>query len=308
MTPTLSEIASALRGKVQGQRVLAPGPGHSHKDRSLSIRLSDRSPDGFVVHSHAGDDWRDCRDYVAEALGLPADRWRTPTPLDPIEAMQRREQQRKVEELERAEIARRQARARKMWEEAGDPRETVVEAYLNRRGLELPDDIAGAVLRFHPRCPWERGTMPAMVAAIRCVETGNIVGIHRTALAEDGSKVGRMVYGTASRGAVMLDPYESVQGAVTVGEGIETCMTARQIGLGPVWSLISTSNIAALPPLPNVSHLTALAERDTAPSQPSATAFEAVARRWHAAGRTVERIWPPEGCGDLNDSIRRDRA
>lgn len=308
MTPTLPEIATALRGKICGGRVLAPGPGHSLKDRSLAVRLSDAAPDGFVVHSYCGDDWRTCRDHVAEALGLPADRWRTSTPPDPAEIERRKDARRKAEEAERRETARLQARARAIWDKAGDPRGTVAEAYLHSRGLELPDDIAGTVLRFHPDCPWETRTLPAMVAAIRCVETGNIIGVHRTALTGDGRKLGRKVYGTARGGAIMLDPHEAIQDDLTAGEGIETAMTARQIGLAPAWSLISTSNIAALPLLTNVSRLAILAERDTAPNQPSATAFEAVARRWHAAGRTVERLWPPEGCGDLNDSIRRDRA
>ena len=50
--------------------MLAPGPGHSGKDRSLSIKLSPKSPDGFVVHSFAGDDPLVCKDYVRERLGL----------------------------------------------------------------------------------------------------------------------------------------------------------------------------------------------------------------------------------------------
>ena len=46
--------AIALCGDVVGREsVLCPGPGHSPKDRSLSVRLT---PDGPVVHSFAGDD------------------------------------------------------------------------------------------------------------------------------------------------------------------------------------------------------------------------------------------------------------
>ena len=68
---SLCGIARALGGKVSGGQVLAPGPGHSAKDRSLSIRLSATTPDGFVCHSFAGDDFRICRDFVRERLGLP---------------------------------------------------------------------------------------------------------------------------------------------------------------------------------------------------------------------------------------------
>jgi putative DNA primase/helicase len=69
---TLTEIAKALGGEVSGKSVMAPGPGHSAHDRSLSVTLSADAADGFVVHSHAGDDWRTCRDYVRSRVRLPA--------------------------------------------------------------------------------------------------------------------------------------------------------------------------------------------------------------------------------------------
>ncbi|EYD74086.1 hypothetical protein Rumeso_04339 [Rubellimicrobium mesophilum DSM 19309] len=70
----LRSMAEALGGDVAGPNsILAPGPGHSPKDRSLSVKLTSKGPDGFTVYSHAGDDWKDCRDYVKEKLGLP--RW-----------------------------------------------------------------------------------------------------------------------------------------------------------------------------------------------------------------------------------------
>jgi hypothetical protein len=57
------EIAAALGGQVAGpSTVLCPGPGHSAQDRSLAVRLHQSAPDGFLVHSHAGDDWRACRE------------------------------------------------------------------------------------------------------------------------------------------------------------------------------------------------------------------------------------------------------
>ena len=67
----LKVLARLLDGDVSGSQVVAPGPGHSRKDRSLSVRLSPSAPDGFIVFSHAGDDWRESRDYVRERMGLP---------------------------------------------------------------------------------------------------------------------------------------------------------------------------------------------------------------------------------------------
>src|SRR5690349_8774880 len=65
-------LAVALRGEVSGRNtVLVPGPGHSHRDRSLSVRIDPSAPDGFLTFSHAGDDWKACRDHVRGRLGLP---------------------------------------------------------------------------------------------------------------------------------------------------------------------------------------------------------------------------------------------
>jgi RecA-family ATPase len=70
--PDLQTIARLLGGEVGGGQVRVPGPGHSATDRSLSIKLDDAAPDGFVVHSFSHDDPIICRDHVRERLGLPA--------------------------------------------------------------------------------------------------------------------------------------------------------------------------------------------------------------------------------------------
>jgi RecA-family ATPase len=72
MMPSLSlhQLAQALAGKVSGGQVLAPGPGHSANDDSLSVKLSDTAEDGFIVYSHSGDDVNVCRDHVRSKLGL----------------------------------------------------------------------------------------------------------------------------------------------------------------------------------------------------------------------------------------------
>jgi len=72
MLQNLQTLAHALGGEVNNGQVLAPGPGHSAADRSLSIKIDDNAPDGFLVHSFSTDDPITCRDYVREKLGLPA--------------------------------------------------------------------------------------------------------------------------------------------------------------------------------------------------------------------------------------------
>jgi|GEM_PF-268407 len=69
--PSISKIAEILGGDMAGAEALVPGPGHSREDRSLAIKLDNAAPEGFVVHSFAGDDPIACRDHVRTKLGLP---------------------------------------------------------------------------------------------------------------------------------------------------------------------------------------------------------------------------------------------
>ncbi len=77
----LRSLAQALGGEVSGHQVLAPGPNHDRKDRSLSVKPSDTDLDDFIVHSFAGDDWKLCNDHVRKRLGLPE--WRPTEPARP---------------------------------------------------------------------------------------------------------------------------------------------------------------------------------------------------------------------------------
>src|ERR1700720_3940958 len=67
---TLQNLAKALGGEINSGQVLAPGPGHSAADRSLSIKLDKDAPDGFIVHSFSGDNPIACKDYVREKVRL----------------------------------------------------------------------------------------------------------------------------------------------------------------------------------------------------------------------------------------------
>jgi hypothetical protein len=69
MLPDLQTLARALGGEVNDGQVIAPGPGHSAKDRSLSVKLDNNAPDGFLVHSFSTDDPIICSDYVRAKIG-----------------------------------------------------------------------------------------------------------------------------------------------------------------------------------------------------------------------------------------------
>lgn len=66
------QIASALGGKARGNQIAAPAPGHSLKDRSLSVLIDPNAPEGFLVNGHAGEDPLMLREHVRTRAGLPA--------------------------------------------------------------------------------------------------------------------------------------------------------------------------------------------------------------------------------------------
>ncbi len=291
---SLREIARVLGGDVVGAQVVAPGPGHSARDRSMGVRLAPTAPDGFTVVSFAGDDWQACKDHVRQRLGLRAfDKGNSAPPPRPAAAPAREVAGQDDTGKRRVEAALR------IWHEARDPRGTVVEAYLASRGLELPNDMAGWVIRFHEACPFGEGQrLPATVALLRDVRTDEPRGIHRTALTPDGKKVGRKMLGVAGGAAVKLDDDADVTTGLAIGEGVETCMAARRIGLRPVWALASVGGIASFPALAGIEALTILCEAGEA----SRRAAEQCAARWHSAGKEVLFARPRAG-SDINDAI-----
>lgn len=300
----IRDAAQALGGEIIGRtRIVCPGPGHSRNDRSLSVSFDGSE---FTVHSFAGDDWQTCKDYVRERLGLP--KWQ------PGDGQDRRIPHDKVKawdaavvEAESSDRVRteddliRISRARELWHEAGEPRRTLAEAYLASRCLDLGDDLAGHVLRFHPRCPWrDENTgrtvfIPAMLAVFRSIDDDAISAIHRVALRSDGIKIGRRMLGVVHRAAVKLDPAGS---ELAVGEGIETGMAARQLGYGPVWSLGSVGAISFFPLVDGVKRLLILGETGKANEQ----AVRLCSQRWQKAWRRVAVVQPELG-SDLNDEL-----
>jgi Toprim domain len=306
----LRTIARALGGEISGRQILAPGPGHRRFDRSLSIRIEPGAPDGFLCHSFAGDDPIVCKNHVRQRLGLPE--WKPGDEQDRRVDASRRARfdqtaiDREAEKRPRSEDDHhRIERAVAIWHKAQDPRGTLAQIYLNvHRKLDLDDDLAGGVLRFHPACPWRNENtgktdrVPALIAAFRSIDDGTITAIHRIALNSDGSKLDRRMLGVVHRAAVMLDPIGT---ELAIGEGIETCMAARQLGVRPTWAVGSTGSIAGFPILEGVKTLTILGET----GQASRDAIRFCGSRWRRAGRRVFFVMPSVGT-DLNDELLKE--
>jgi putative DNA primase/helicase len=290
----LRTIARVLGGTVVGRgRVIAPGPGHSPTDRSLSIKFDPSAPDGFVVYSFAGDSPLTCRDYVRGALGLGAreqrrrqasQQWSRPCNVEPDD-----------------DAANRSALALRVWGESRDPRGAIAADYLASRGLRLLDDIAGDVIRLHPALKFEDTRVNAVVALFRDITTNEPCGVHRTFLDNAGRKLGRKMLGRAKHAAIKLDADENVTLGLTIGEGLETCLAARFAGFHPVWALGSANAIEVFPVLTGVETITVLGE--VGDGGANHRAAQTCAARWVEAKREAFVVEPLVG-SDLNDVWR----
>src|SRR5262249_26478294 len=70
---------------------------------------------------------------------------------------------------------------------------------------------------------------------------------------------------------------------LAIGEGVETCMAAQQLELGPAWPLGSVGAISFFPLIDGIKELTILGEAGDA----SARAIQICGRRWRRSGRRV---------------------
>lgn len=198
--------------------------------------------------------------------------------------------------------------AHRIWNDAQDPRGTIAETYLRSvRCLDLPEELAGSVLRFHPACPWrnenpgQTDRIPALIVPFRSIDDDAITGIHRIALRPDGAKLGRRMLGIVHRAAIKLD---SIRGeTLAIGEGVETALAARELGFAPAWALGSVGSISFFPLIDDVTCLTLLGETGEA----SAHAIRFCGKRWRKAGRRVRVAMPKVG-SDLNDVLIAERA
>jgi hypothetical protein len=295
--PDLKAIALKLGGDVYqgGRAAVVPGPGHSKRDRSLSLRVAE---DGRRVlwHSFAGDP----ADQVRIHLGLEDGELRRET-----DAERRRRQ-----EADRRERERRRRYCGQLWAETSPAPGSLVGRYLESRGLRGP--ILGGQVRYHPRAqlayPWnlEAGdlrTWPAMVALVQQA-SGVPCGLHLTALRPDGSgkadlRAPRRMLGDVAGGAVRLAPVNE-SGELAVAEGIETALAFRQMTGTPTWAALSASGLRTFTPPPGLTRLIVAADSDD--HGEGLAAARALAER--ARQRVEVVICPaPEGT-DWNDHLQ----
>lgn len=199
------------------------------------------------------------------------------------------------------------ARACRIWDAALPVLGSPAETYLSGRGIE---HIARSpFLRYAPSIGHPEGgpNLPALVALVLNAE-GERVAIHRTYIRRDGSGKADVTPAKASLGPVwgglIWLETPSDDGAVMIGEGIESAASAGLLMGLPAAAALSAGNLGAGAVLPaEVRTVTIAADPDIE----GATRAAEAADRWQREGRRV-RIATPTGRGDWNDLLLAGRA
>jgi hypothetical protein len=246
--PDISYIARNMRGEAHGNEALVPGPGHSSKDRSLSIKVDASAPDGFLVHSFAGDDPIRCKDYVREKLSLAP--W---SGSAQERGYQKHEQV--IPAIDRDHAKRQLEKARWLWKRRRPLEGSLGEVYLRARGYggTLP-----ATLGFLP--PLKSEHQPAMIAAfaladepepgVLSIYDDQVCGVHLTLLRPDGSgKAGtsrdKIMVGPSNGWPIVIAPMNDLLGLI-ICEGIETGLSLYEATGCGVWAAGSAGRMPVL--------------------------------------------------------------
>lgn len=285
MITSLRDLKAILGGKAYGNYLLCPGPNHSDDDRSLKVSFD--VVGRLRVHSFAGEDWRECMDYVQRRIGVQG--------IDASKFAKFLEVDRVATDHEKTMNAWR------IWNDAVPIDGTPAELHMILRGL---GDVRSAALRWHPACPYGTGgaRRGCMVAAISNIITNQFQAILRTPLASDGERVGeRLIIGPTAGGAVKLTG--EVMPQIAIGEGIETALSFLKIpGMAgvPVWSTVNANGMFSFPVLSDVHTLWVIADHDKAGKR----AADHVSETWVNSNRNVFMVMAKRPGADLNDVLR----
>jgi putative DNA primase/helicase len=187
-----------------------------------------------------------------------------------------------------------------IWRRSSPAESTIVETYLRVRGYRGP--IPASMRYVAGKHPSDDVFHPIMVGAvIRPDNPPSIIGVHRTFLLPNGSgkaalNPNKMSLGPIGGGGVPLGPPGP---RIAVSEGIESGLSFMQATEIPTWAALSANGMKKLLLPPEVREVVIAADAD----ETGLEAAEEAASRWHAEGRKVRIIKPPEGL-DFNDLAR----
>jgi len=297
-------IARALGGRKVGSGWMARCPVHDDREPSLSIR---HGADGKVLLCcHAGcEQGRVIAGLRSRGLWNHDNRRQSTRPVSWTTTTQKADRDNAgsgswaaVTQLPDRDNIKRTKMALAIWQPTTTADHTLVETYLQSRGLKLPSLRR---LRFHPGLKHPSGGIwPAMIALVTRGVDDAPVAIHRTFLGRNEAGKApvdpqKMMLGPCRGGAVRLGELRDI---LMIGEGIESCLAAMLATRNPAWAALSTSGLRTLDLPHTVRQVIVLADGD----DPGEVAAQDCAWRWKREGRCVRIARPPRGM-DFNDLL-----
>jgi Toprim domain len=244
-------------GKREGRYWLV-GDVYNTPGRSMFVRLQDspKGPAGKFTDAATGEHG-DLLDVIRHSLGLHDFR-KVAAEARRFLRLPRPEPEPVFKPIRPAVMVGSQEAARRLFAMSGPIECTIVQTYLQRRGIASVHH--GGSLRFHPRCYYRPDehlpteTWPAMIACVTDLD-GQITGVHRTWLDPNGFdriRLGKApidtprramgdLLGNAVRFGVADDD------VLVAGEGIETMLSLRCVlPTLPMAAALSANHLAAM--------------------------------------------------------------
>lgn len=266
------QIGIALRGRRNGSGWLVscpcPNHGKGRGDRSPSLSVTDGDEGRILLRCFAGCDFIDILDELKHR-GL-VEGTRSDRPPQPIRVVEQKPD----------------ADALVIWRASVEAPETIVDEYLNRRGIYLRPPML--------RCRLDRRSM---VAAVQAPDS-SIIAIQQTWLTSTGEKAQakRLTTGALGNGAVRLGATARAMG---LAEGVETALSAMQLTGMTVWASLGAARLHNLELPPQVEELHIFCDND----EPGWIAAKRTADVHTHLGRKVYLREPPDYCKDYNDFL-----
>ena len=295
-------------GKREGRYWLV-GDVHNTPGRSMFVRLQDspKGPAGKWTDAATGEHG-DLLDVIRESRGL-RDFREVAEEARCFLKLPRHAPELAPKSVRPAAPAGSQEAARRLFAISQPIEGTVVETYLQRRGIAHVHH--GGSLRFHPRCYYRPDehlpteTWPAMIACVTDLD-GRITGVHRTWLDPDGFdrvRLGKAPIDTPRRAMGDLLGNAVRFGAadddvLVAGEGIETMLSLRCVlPTLPMAAALSANHLSAMSLSSSLRRLYIARDADAAGDAVQA----ALAQRAEAAG--IEAIALSPRLGDFNEDL-----
>jgi len=273
-----------------------PAPGHSPRDRSVSLRLN---MDGkLLIHCFSDTDWRDVKALLIQDGAVSPDDFVS-------SASGRHRTRRAYARVHRAQtVLPSLEHARAAWSERTHVEGSIAASYLSLRGL--PSLVTSPALGFVDALPLSphkaAPAAPCLLAKISN-QAGEFVGVQATFFFRRSRRLQkrRLVFGRQKGFAIHLG---TAANTLLVGEGLESTASAARRLNAPAWALLNTANLSSFQAPQGVKSLIIACDNDG----PGRKAAEQCRDRHQARGLSCEIKAPDTAGADWNDLDRKPGA